>query len=61
LKDSKRNGGRDLALLHEHMAKDDIVAYGWRPGKGRDPVPGTQQLFGELIKAWIDSGAACPS
>ena len=61
LKDSKRNGGRDLALLHEHMAKDDIVAYGWRPGKGRDPVPGTQQLFGELIKAWTDTGAACPS
>jgi hypothetical protein len=61
LKDRKRNGGRDLALLHEHMAKDDLLAYGWHPGKGRDPVPGTQQSFGELIKAWIDSGAACPS
>jgi hypothetical protein len=61
LKDPERNGGRDLALLQEHMAKDDIVAHGWHPGTGRDPVPGTQELFGELIKAWIDSGAACPS
>jgi hypothetical protein len=60
LKDRERNGGRDLALLHEHMAKDDLVAYGWRPGTGRDPVPGTQELFGQLIKAWIDSGAHCP-
>jgi hypothetical protein len=61
LKDTKRNGGRDLALLQEHMAKDDIVAHGWDPGTGRDPVPGTQEIFGELIRAWIDTGAACPS
>ena len=60
LVDPKRNGGRDLALLHEHMAKDDLVAWGWNPGTGRDPAPGTQALFGELVKAWIDSGAHCP-
>ena len=60
LKDPARNGGRDLALLHEHMAKDDLVGWGWEPGDGRDPVPGTQKLFGDLIQAWIDAGAACP-
>jgi hypothetical protein len=60
LKDPKRNGGRDLALLHEHLAHDDLVAWGWRPGAGRDPVPGNQQRLGELIKAWIDTGAQCP-
>lgn len=60
LKDPARNGGRDLALLHEHMAKDDLVGWGWEPGEGRDPVPGSQKLFGELIQAWIDAGAACP-
>lgn len=60
LKDPARNGGRDLALLHEHVAKDDLVGWGWDPGDGRDPVPGTQKLFGELIQAWIDAGAACP-
>jgi hypothetical protein len=60
LKDVNRNGGRSLALLQEHMAKDDIVAHGWDPGAGRTPAPGTQAVFGELIKAWIDAGAECP-
>ncbi len=61
LKDPARNGGRDLTLLHEHFAKDDLVAWGWNPGLGRTPVPGTQERLGELIKAWIDTGAECPS
>jgi hypothetical protein len=60
LKDPRRNGGRDLTLLHEHLAKDDLVAWGWNPGLGRAPVPGTQERLGELIKAWIDTGAQCP-
>ncbi len=60
IKDPNRNGGRDLKLLHEHMASDDVVAWGWDPGEGRAPAPGTQQLFGQLIQAWIDTGAECP-
>ena len=60
LKDPQRNGGRTLDLLHEHMAHDDLVAWGWNPGEGRRPVAGTQQQFGDLIKAWIDAGAECP-
>jgi hypothetical protein len=60
LKDRDRNGGRDLALLHEHLAHDDLVAWGWQPGAGREPAPGSQALLGELIQAWIDTGAQCP-
>jgi hypothetical protein len=60
LKDPARNGGRTLALLHEHLAKDDLVAWGWAPGEGREPAPGNQQQLGELAQAWIDSGAQCP-
>jgi hypothetical protein len=60
LRDPKRNGGRDLARLHEHAAGDDLIAWGWQPGAGRDPAPGTQQLFGALVQAWIDTGAQCP-
>src|SRR5450755_4072098 len=60
LKDPKRNGGRDLARLHEHAAGDDLIAWGWQPGAGRDPAPGTQKQFGELVQAWIDTGAQCP-
>jgi hypothetical protein len=60
LKDPKHNGGRDLALLHEHIAHDDLVAWGWNPGSGRDPAPGSQARLGELVQAWIDTGAHCP-
>jgi hypothetical protein len=61
LKDQNRNGGRDLAMLQEHVAQDhELVAYAWNPGKGRDPAPGTQALAGALIQAWIETGAECP-
>lgn len=60
LKDTAKNGGRDLALLQEHVAKDDLVAWGWSPGQGREPAPGTQAQAGELMQAWIDTGAECP-
>jgi hypothetical protein len=60
IKDPARNGGRDLKLLHEHIASDDIVAWAWRPGEGRVPAPGSQQMLGQLIQAWIDTGAQCP-
>jgi hypothetical protein len=45
IKDPDRNGGRNLSLLHEHLAHDDLVAWGWQPGEGRDPAPGSQALF----------------
>jgi hypothetical protein len=61
IKDKARNGGRDLAMLQDHMAHDDLVAWGWNPGKGREPAPGSQQQLGELAKAWIDTGAECPN
>src|SRR5579872_7002809 len=60
IKDPMRNGGRSLALLHEHFAKDDLVAWGWMPGAGRKPAPGSQAQLGDLIQAWIDTGAECP-
>jgi hypothetical protein len=60
IKDPQRNGGRSLELLHDHLAKDDLIAWAWHPGAGRDPVPGAQERLGELVRAWIDSGAACP-
>lgn len=60
IKDVNRNGGKDLAALVEHMAADDLVGWGWTPGKGREPAPGTQAEFGELYKAWAATGAHCP-
>jgi hypothetical protein len=60
LKDTDRNGGRDLAMVQEHIAKDDLVAWGWSPGLGREPAPGSQKTAGELVQAWINTGARCP-
>ena len=61
IKDPARNGGKTLAKLHDHNARDELVAWGWNPGAGREPAPGTQALFGDLTKAWIDTGAHCPT
>jgi len=60
IKDPKRNGNKSLAQIAEHNAHDTLVGWGWNPGPGRQPVPGTQAEFGALTRAWIDSGAKCP-
>ncbi len=61
IKDPARNGGKTMDQIVEHMAHDELVGWGWNPGAGREPVPGTQAQFGELISAWVKSGAACPA
>ncbi|WP_040674520.1 hypothetical protein [Rhizobium grahamii] len=61
IKDPKRNGGKDTNQLLEHMAHDSLVGWGWNPGEGREAAPGTQAEFGDLIRAWIETGAACPA
>jgi len=61
IKDPERNGGKNLDELMHHMADDSLVGWGWHPGAGRTPAPGTQKEFGALIAAWVDAGAACPA
>lgn len=60
LKDPERNGGKSLEQIHEHLAEDALVAWGWNPGADREPAPGSQQALAALTRAWIDTGAACP-
>ncbi|WP_010187815.1 hypothetical protein [Sphingomonas sp. PAMC 26605] len=60
IKDPKRNGGKSLTALITHFSEDDLVGWGWHPGGGRIPAPGTQKQMGAIIKAWVDTGAACP-
>lgn len=60
IKDPRRNGGKSMAQMHEHMASDALVGWAWQPGGTREPAPGTQAQFGALIAAWIETGAACP-
>lgn len=61
LKDPSRNGGKTLAQIVEHNTHDALVAWGWAPGAGREPAPGSQQLFGAIVAAWVETGAECPS
>ncbi len=60
LLDPARNGGRTHEQLIEHVSHDALVAWGWSPGHERALAPGTQEQFGKLVAAWLESGAACP-
>jgi hypothetical protein len=61
LKDKSRNGGKSLAQIVEHNAHDELVGWGWKPGSDREPAPGTQESFGAIVAAWVETGAECPS
>ncbi len=61
LKDPARNGGKTLAQIVDHSAHDELVAWGWAPGADREPAPGSQERFGAIVAAWVDTGAECPS
>jgi hypothetical protein len=61
IKDRARNGNRDMASLIHHMSEDSLVGWAWSPGGNRTPAPGSQAEFGNLIKAWAESGAHCPA
>jgi hypothetical protein len=61
LKDPARNGNRDIAAILNHVVTDSLVIWAWSPGPGRTPAPGTNALFGELLRAWAETGAECPA
>ncbi len=60
LLDPKKNHGMTKEKFIKHNAEDKLVAWGWDPGQGREPVPGTQKEFGENVAKWIETGAHCP-
>lgn len=60
IKDRERNSGMSMQDLIHHMGEDKLVGWAWTPGANREPAPGTQKALGELIKAWVETGGACP-
>jgi hypothetical protein len=60
IKDPARNGQKTIAQIVRHLGEDSLVGWGWEPGAGRTPAPGTQKELGALAKAWADAGALCP-
>jgi cytochrome c2 len=60
IKDPARNGERTLDQVAEHILNDPLVAWGWKPGPGREPAPGSAQETFDALKRWADAGAPCP-
>ena len=60
IKDPARNGDRSLQDIADHIRKDPLVAWGWNPGKGREPAPGSAEETFTKINLWIAEGAPCP-
>ena len=48
LKDVQLYGGRDLAGLQEHIAKDDLVAWAWKSGGGSQARSGQPGSCGKV-------------
>ncbi|WP_231582050.1 hypothetical protein [Puniceibacterium sp. IMCC21224] len=64
LSDPARTGGRDWMALAEHLVDDanhrGFVLWGWMPGGGRDPAPGSLQQHVDDVLAWGVAGQPCP-
>ena len=60
IKDPARNGDRTLDEVAEHVRDDPLVGWGWDPGPGREPAPGSAQEAFSALKRWAEAGAPCP-
>lgn len=64
LVEASTNGGpnqKTLRQVHEHLAHDKLVAWGFTPGADRRPPPGTPADVAALFDAWMATGAVCPN
>lgn len=60
IKDPARNGDRTLEEVATHVRDDGLVAWGWSPGPGREPAPGSAEETFLAIQRWAEAGAPCP-
>ena len=60
LKDKERNGGRSIKQIAEHIAHDELVHWGWKPGPGREPAPYSALEVAQFVLDWGNTGAPCP-
>jgi hypothetical protein len=63
--ESARNGGRSVAQLADHFARERLVLWAWSPGVNqagatRSPPPLSHDQFMTVVRRWISSGAVCP-
>ncbi len=64
MRDPSRNGGRDGDGLVEHIVHDAelkaFIVWGFNPGGGREPAPGTMQAHLDDMVTWTAAGMPCP-
>lgn len=64
MRDPERNGGRDGEGLIEHILHDAqtkaFITWGFNPGGGREPAPGTMQAHLDDMILWTAAGMPCP-
>jgi hypothetical protein len=51
----------DKAKVAEHLLHTPLVGWGWAPGPGREPAPGSAEATYEAIEKWQAAGAPCPT
>lgn len=61
IKDPLRNGNRSLEEIAQHVLHDPLVGWGWQPGEGREPAPGSAQETFDALQRWTAAGAPCPA
>ena len=60
LKDPRRNGGKTLGQLLEHVTHDKLVLGGWEPGDVRTKPPLSHDEFAGKFREWVEKGTASP-
>jgi hypothetical protein len=61
IKDKNATNGKDLSAMLVHMRDDKLVAWGWDPGVGRNPVPIPRAQVVAAFQDWMAAGAPCPA
>lgn len=59
LRDPERNDGNDIADMIEHLRSSPFVAWGFAPGGGRDPAPGSVAQLARDFEIWGAAGTPC--
>lgn len=61
LRDPETNDGFDMAELVEHVRTSAFVSYGFTPGAGRTPAPGSPEILAQDLQIWAAAGTPCAS
>ena len=60
VKDPAKTGGKDIKAFADHIGHDALVAWGWKPGSGREPAPFSAKETVAMFQQWLALGLPCP-